>query len=364
MGSLIKNECRRMMTRSRKRKRQEDFLTHCHEKRILTFQECIPGAMLERCVKIGEGVFGEVFQSRRDDGSSVVLKIIPIEGDFPVNDQPQKTFEEILPEIVISRELSELHVKPVKDGAENQTGCFIHLHRVCLVQGAWPDHLLAMWDRWHQEKAGGSENDNPDMFPRSQLFVVLESEDGGCDLEHFQFYSLREAKAVLHQITIALAVAEAALQFEHRDLHWGNVLVRKGGEQSSTHHLAGEEVCVATRGLDVNIIDFTLSRIHKDGQPLYCDLSANPTLFEGEGDYQFDIYREMKKENRDNWKQHHPYTNVLWLHYVADKLLHKKYRATKSHRQWQQKFRTFRKQVLACRTVAQVLEDCQLFEEK
>ncbi|KAI8497718.1 hypothetical protein Bbelb_243700, partial [Branchiostoma belcheri] len=37
-------------------------------------EECIPGAMLERCVKIGEGVFGEVFQSTRDDGSSVVLK--------------------------------------------------------------------------------------------------------------------------------------------------------------------------------------------------------------------------------------------------------------------------------------------------
>ncbi|KAI8497802.1 Serine/threonine-protein kinase haspin [Branchiostoma belcheri] len=240
-----------------------------------------------------------------------------------------------------SWELSEL-----KDGAGNQTGGFIHLHRVCLVQGAWPDHLLAMWDRWHQQKAGGPENDKPDMFRDSQLFVVLESEDGGCDLEHFQdgtqdaeaprlknsvhaysADSLRQAKAVLHQITIALAVAEAALQFEHRDLHWGNVLVRKGGEQSSTHHLAGEEVCVDTRGLDVSIIDFTLSRIHKDGQPLYCDLSANPTLFEGKGDYQFDIYREMKKEYRDNWKRHHPYTNVLWLHYLADKLLHKKYRA-------------------------------------
>ncbi|KAI8485608.1 Serine/threonine-protein kinase haspin [Branchiostoma belcheri] len=339
---------------------KEKLLLHCDKERILTFQECIPGAMMERCVKIGEGVFGEVFRTRRDDGSSVALKIIPIEGDFPVNDEPQKTFEEILPEIVISRELSEL-----KDGTCNQTGGFIHLHRVCLVQGAWPDHLLAMWDQWHQEKAGGSENDKPDMFPDSQLFVVLEFADGGCDLEHFQFHSLSQAKAVLHQITIALAVAEAALQFEHRDLHWGNVLVRKVEEQSSTHHLAGEEVCVATSGLDVNIIDFTLSRMQKDGQPLYCDLSADPTLFEGKGDYQFDIYREMKKENQDNWKRHHPYTNVLWLHYLADKLLNKKYRAIKkSQRQWQQKFRTFLKQVLACRTVAQVLEDCQLFKEK
>ena len=30
-------------------------------------------------------------------------QIIPIEGDFEVNDEPQKTFKEILPEIVISK---------------------------------------------------------------------------------------------------------------------------------------------------------------------------------------------------------------------------------------------------------------------
>ena len=30
-------------------------------------------------------------------------QIIPIEGDFLVNDEPQKKFEEILPEIVIAK---------------------------------------------------------------------------------------------------------------------------------------------------------------------------------------------------------------------------------------------------------------------
>lgn len=34
---------------------------------------------------------------------TLCLQIIPIEGDFEVNDEPQKTFKEILPEIVISK---------------------------------------------------------------------------------------------------------------------------------------------------------------------------------------------------------------------------------------------------------------------
>ena len=58
--------------------------------------------MMKKCVKIGEGVYGEVYRSENRK-ASVALKIIPIEGDFPVNDEPQKTFAEILPEIVISK---------------------------------------------------------------------------------------------------------------------------------------------------------------------------------------------------------------------------------------------------------------------
>ena len=58
--------------------------------------------MMKTVTKIGEGVYGEVFRAQRGR-QSVALKVIPIEGNFPVNDEPQKTFEEMLPEIVISK---------------------------------------------------------------------------------------------------------------------------------------------------------------------------------------------------------------------------------------------------------------------
>jgi hypothetical protein len=34
-----------------------------------------------------------------------------------------------------------------------------------------------------------------------------------------------------------------------------------------------------------------------DGLSTYCDLAKDDTLFEGQGDYQFDVYRKMKEEN-------------------------------------------------------------------
>ena len=46
------------------------------------------------------------------------------------------------------------------------------------------------------------------------------------------------------------------------------------------------------------------------------------------GDYQFDIYRQMRAivsdESGTAWAEYRPATNVLWLHYLANKLLYAK----------------------------------------
>ena len=34
---------------------------------------------------------------------TVVFQVIPVEGNFPVNNECQKSFEEMVPEIVISK---------------------------------------------------------------------------------------------------------------------------------------------------------------------------------------------------------------------------------------------------------------------
>ena len=80
---------------------------------------------------------------------------------------------------------------------------------------------------------------------------------------HTKFENVHQAVSVLQQVTGALAAAEQELEFEHRDLHWGNVLVRKTKDDHVTVIIDGEEVSVESHGLHVSIIDFTLSRLQK-----------------------------------------------------------------------------------------------------
>lgn len=54
---------------------------------------------------------------------------------------------------------------------------------------------------------------------------------------------------------------------------------------------------------------------------VYNDLAKDTELFTSVGDYQFDIYRMMRKETNDRWESFKPATNIYWLHYVLDKML-------------------------------------------
>jgi len=73
----------------------------------------------------------------------------------------------------------------------------------------------------------------------------------------------QEAQSIVYQVTLSLAIAESALQFEHRDLHWGNVLVQRTSEPTLSYMFDGSPVSVDTHGVKVTIIDFTMSRLSK-----------------------------------------------------------------------------------------------------
>ncbi|XP_077287768.1 haspin [Arctopsyche grandis] len=292
-------------------------LRRCNQTEPLPFDECYPKRKLQRCWKIGEGVYGEVFlyKTENDPNNPIVMKVIPIEGDALVNGEPQKKFEEIISEIVIAMELSDL-----RNNTYNNTSSFARVHRVHCVQGSYPERLLTQWDLFDELK--GSENDYPN-FNSNQLYIVLELEHGGKDLEAFEFSNAEKSYALFFQIAFTLAVAEEAYQFEHRDLHWGNVLIKPTDEPNINYNIRGTTYSIPSCGVFANIIDFTLSRISlpQFASTIYNDLANDDDLFNAGGDYQFSIYRLMREKNGNSWQEFHPYTNILWLHYILTKMI-------------------------------------------
>jgi serine/threonine-protein kinase haspin len=134
---------------------------------------------------------------------------------------------------------------------------------------------------------------------------------------------------------LTLAVAEQKFEFEHRDLHWGNILIAATTEKFVEYRLNGDVIKIPTHGVKVTIIDYSLSRMVYDGAILYDNLSKDEELFESTGDYQFDIYRLMRQRVDNDFERFEPFTNILWLHYIIDKLINGaryRYSKTKKHR--------------------------------
>ncbi|KAI4457416.1 interleukin-1 receptor-associated kinase [Holotrichia oblita] len=296
---------------------REVLLRKCGQTEPSPFEKCYPNSVLKHCQKIGEGVYGEVFLFRRPTGGGTsVIKVIPIEGSPIVNGEHQKKFDEILSEITIAMELSDL-----RTNARNRTSCYSELRKVTCVRGKYPERLVELWELW--EESRGSDNDHPEIFDEDQLYIVLELANGGNDMESFVFDNAQQAYALVTQIACALAVGESQLQFEHRDLHWGNILVSNTDDNNNTttFTLDGKEITLDTYGIQVAIIDFTLSRINLGGDCIYNNLALDPDQFTATGDYQFELYRLMQQQNGNNWQHYEPYTNILWLNYIIDKAI-------------------------------------------
>ncbi|VDP30226.1 unnamed protein product [Schistosoma margrebowiei] len=245
--------------------------------------------IIESMVKIGEGVYGEVFQSPKGN----VVKIFPVDGEDLVNGEKQMKFGEVYPEVFVSQ--------------------------ATVVRGKLPKALVSSWRKYENQR--GSDNECLDFLPAKQQWMVLESEFAGQPLSNVRFNTYREARSVIEQIALSLAAAESALQFEHRDLHWRNVLVRPTRQLKLRYRVGGVSYAVFTEGIQVTIIDFTVSRLCHEGNIVYVDMSESPEIFECEGDYQFDIYRIMRKNNGNDWRPFHPSSNLYWLHYLMGKLL-------------------------------------------
>lgn len=87
---------------------------------------------------------------------------------------------------------------------------------------------------------------------------------GGADLEHYNLEGEKRAVSIFAQVALTLAIAEEEIEFEHRDLHWGNILIKGTTTKKPViYKFRGKTIQLNYQGVTVRIIDFTLSRILK-----------------------------------------------------------------------------------------------------
>lgn len=201
--------------------------------------------------------------------------------------------------------------------------------RAAVLQGVYHPILLASWKRYDARWC--CDNVNPETFGEAQQYLGIVYAHGGTalgsieDLPKGQRMFLRpeQLESVFQQVALALAIAEAEIEFEHRDLHLDNILVKRCSTPTLEFVLNGSVLTLSTEGVAACIIDFTLSRISTGNGIVFTDVSKDSDLFDGSNSIQHEVYRLMRSHNKNDWGGFHPFTNVLWLRYLLEKLTQK-----------------------------------------
>lgn len=84
---------------------------------------------------------------------------------------------------------------------------------------------------------------------------------------------------------------------------------------------------IKTEGLQVTIIDFSLSRARVSNRLFFRDLAKDEWLFQHSSEAkeeifdQYYVYKKMRDVVENDWSSYHPETNLLWLQHVLVNLL-------------------------------------------
>jgi len=308
--------------------------------------------------KIAEASFSEVYRlhlkanlsdfSVHDESVFKVIPLRPPEITLPTDKRKRQA--------AMKRQANMSHPSAVSNEVKllhrmsNIPG-FTNFRDVRVVQGRPPRMFVEAFKSFNTEQKARKKDVSllPDPTKRTsyaeeQLWAVIEMQDAGSDLEQYietgQCTSIWKIWDIFWQVTITLAKGEEGAEFEHRDLHLGNICIR---ENSSELPDWDQKRKLNFENLETNVIDYTISRARlADDSVAYHDLAADHSLFEADGtvEYQYDIYRYMRgavlmedpyaeadgssealpSKNR-SWQQYHPVTNLIWQHFVLFKLL-------------------------------------------
>ena len=156
-----------------------------------------------------------------------------------------------------------------------------------LVGGKATPKLVATHQAFHR-KLKRQDPDRLQFYPSPSrylddtTFLVIELGDAGVGLEDFNLAHVDMVWDIFLLLAVALARAEELAGFEHRDLHEGNLCVRRVRDPVPTHQRPGDSERDRRRfgfsGLDITILDYGLSRADDPDAPLPDDTAEEEAL--------------------------------------------------------------------------------------
>lgn len=163
--------------------------------------------------KINEASFSEVFRVMVDEnnkqffnnvsfGPTIVLKICEFNEFYTENN--------FIKECYTVKKIDEL-----------KSTC--KMHSCYFVNGEFTEEYINARNVFGSRSETGSSTLH--NVPKKYGCVFLEN--GGEDLETFKFASFEESVEFMTKLLMHLVKLQHALKYEHRDLHWGNVLLKR-----------------------------------------------------------------------------------------------------------------------------------------
>lgn len=305
------------------------------------------------CTKLGEGAFADVFKLKAktaeeavelDRYGGLVIKVIPFNIENDAKDEIAD-LESVTREVRVLQALDPLHG-------------FARCRGVHVVSGKYPDVLSEAFNLYKTTDPEEAINPDPtNNSPPEQLYAVIEMNDAGRPLSKLATMSAFRAFDSFWMSAMILSMAEHKLEFEHRDLHNGNICF-KARDAGRPDEVAQDivkdmkeapEVTLGLSNLAITIIDYTLARARiSDGEGdivvfdpiVFWD--ANDAKGESKSDAkQYDTYRKVRDwaktreeeaevearldgleyQRVDKYSRFLPKSNVMWLGYLVTDLL-------------------------------------------
>ncbi|KAK8783620.1 hypothetical protein V5799_010014, partial [Amblyomma americanum] len=196
---------------------------------------------------------GDRFKIISESQNSEVFRVFSYKGDSVLKvqqlDSTPGSLDNLLSKIKIASRLTEL-----RKMQDYSTSGFLELRREGdrfkkIAEGEDSEVFHVFTYKGDSVLKVQQIDSTPESLDRLLSKITIASDGDPC-IPYPQLESVLQLWSVLQQIALSLAVAEEALEFEHRALRLGHVLVKNTHEQSSHFFVGGRSFAVNTWGVE------------------------------------------------------------------------------------------------------------------